>query len=62
MAWGLFIQIEVIILTIGLVASFVISVKQNVKDNSFFKRIAAIGEVLGKWGKDMIDNQKKEEK
>lgn len=42
MNWGLFCQIEVILLTIGLVVSFVIAIQQNAKDNSFAKRVLAL--------------------
>ena len=38
MSWVLFCQIEVILLTVGLVVSFIFSSRQSVKDNSFFKR------------------------
>ncbi len=46
MNWMLFCQIEVILLTIGLVISFVISMHQAAKDNSFFKRIGSVSKLM----------------
>lgn len=46
MSWALFCQIEVILLTIGIVISFVVSMHQTTKDNSFFKRFGAISKVI----------------
>lgn len=46
MSWALFCQIEVIVLTLGLVIAFVLSSRQNMKDNSFFKRVAAVGKAF----------------
>lgn len=53
MSWALFCQIEVILLTVGLVSAFVISFKQNTKDNSFFKRMAAVGKVIESVSKNL---------
>lgn len=53
MDWMLFCQIEVIILTFGLVAAFVISFHQTAKDNSWFKRTAALGEAFKTFGKEI---------
>ncbi len=55
MDWALFCQIEVILLTIGLVGSFLIYSRQNAKDNSFFKRVAAVGKALQEYGKGLAD-------
>ncbi len=46
MSWLLFLQIEIILLTLGLVVSFVVSMHQNAKDNSFVKKISASVELL----------------
>ena len=59
MNWGLFCQIEVILLTIGLVTSFVITVRQNAKDNSFAKRVLALGQALAEYGKEITEKQSK---
>lgn len=45
MDWALFCQIEVMMLTAGLVISFIISTRQTTKDNSFFKRLKAVVEI-----------------
>ena len=50
MTWALFFQIEVILLTIGLVIAFVITLHQSKKDDSFFKRVASIWAALTAWG------------
>ena len=55
MSWALFCQIEVIILTCGLVASFVISARQNSKDNSFFKRVGGIAKALEELSKKLTE-------
>ncbi len=57
MSWVLFCQIEVILLTIGLVSAFVISCRQNVKDNSFYKRIGALGKALESFTKNLPDKK-----
>ena len=67
MSWALFCQIEVILLTLGLVISFIIAARQHAKDDSFFKRIGAIGKSLESWGKGLTSEiteklSKKEEK
>jgi len=59
MNWGLFCQIEVILLTIGLVTSFVITVRQNAKDNSFAKRAFALGKAFEEYGKGIAEKQSK---
>ena len=46
MSWALFFQIEVIILTAGLVMMFILSVYQGLKDNSFFKRTSGIAKAM----------------
>lgn len=46
MDWALFCQIEVMLLTLGLVISFTITWFYGAKDNSFFKRMTAIGKVI----------------
>ena len=64
MSWGLFCQIEVILLTLGLVIAFIIHSNQSAKDNSFFKRINALGKTLSVVAKvipDKININKKEE-
>ena len=55
MNWALFCQIEVILPTLGLVISFVINARQHAKDESFFKRIGAIGKSLETWSKSMTN-------
>lgn len=57
MNWGLFCQIEVILLTIGLVASFIITMRQNAKDNSFAKRVFALGKALEEYGKGVAETR-----
>lgn len=57
MSWALFCQIEVILLTVGLVLAFVISCRQNAKDNSFFKRVSAAGKALQEYGKGLADQK-----
>lgn len=57
MSWALFCQIEIILLTIGIVASFVISMRQTAKDNSFFKRMAAAGKALQEYGKSLTEKK-----
>ena len=59
MGWGLFCQIEVILLTIGLVLSFVVTVRQNAKDNSFAKRAFALGKAFEEYGKGITERQSK---
>ena len=60
MQWGLFCQIELIIMTIGLVASFIIYSYQNTKDSSFVKRVSLMANAIA----DALNsiNSKKEEK
>lgn len=55
MNWGLFCQIEVILLTIGLIVSFVITMQQNAKDNSFAKRVFALGKAFEEYGKGIAE-------
>ena len=65
MDWILFLQIEVILLTIGLVASFIVSMQQNAKDNSFIKRSAVLSEVLksiGEAARQAADQKNNEQK
>ena len=62
MDWALFCQIEVILLTIGLVIAFIISMLYNMKDNSFFKRVRALGVALSEFGKAALDKQHKDPK
>ena len=57
MSWLLFCQIEVILLTVGLVCSFVSSVYWTQKDNSFAKRSAALGEAFKAFSKDITDKR-----
>lgn len=57
MNWGLFCQIEVILLTIGLVASFIITMRQNAKDNSFAKRVFALGKAIEEYGKGVAETR-----
>ena len=60
MNWVLFCQIEVIILTIGLVMIFVGGSIQNAKDNSFFARIASLGKALSEYSKERDANKNNE--
>lgn len=55
MSWLLFCQIEVILLTVGLVCSFVVSMNYTQKDNSFAKRSAALGEAFKALAKDISE-------
>lgn len=55
MNWLLFCQIEVILLTVGLVCGFTVSMYFTQKDNSFAKRSAALGEALKAFSKDIAD-------
>lgn len=57
MDWGLFCQIEVILLTIGLIISFIITMRQNAKDNSFAKRVFALGKAFEEYGKGIAETQ-----
>lgn len=57
--WGLFCQIEVILLTIGLIVSFVITMQQNAKDNSFAKRVFALGKAFEEYGKGIAETHSK---
>lgn len=57
MNWGLFCQIEVILLTIGLVVSFIITMRQNAKDNSFAKRVFALGKAIEEYGKGVAETR-----
>lgn len=61
MSWVLFCQIEVILLTVGLVASFVISMRQTAKDNSFFKRLRAILDGLTSGINTIVERMPKKE-
>ena len=58
MTWALFFQIEVILLSVGLVIAFVITLHQSKKDDSFFKRVAALGAVFTTWGESIAKKQK----
>lgn len=53
MNWVLFLQIEVVLLTIGLVCSFVVSMYFTQKDNSWAKRTMALGGALKEFSKDI---------
>ena len=61
MEWALFFQIEVIMLTAGLIILFVISTNQALKDNSFFKRIQALAQAISDYQKNS-NEQKANEK
>lgn len=54
----LFFQIEIMLITIALLASFVIVTRQNAKDNSWSRRAAALGEVLNKIAKGIKEEEK----
>ena len=45
-SWLLFCQIEVILLTVGLVGAFTVTMYFTQKDNSWAKRTAALGEAF----------------
>lgn len=53
MNWVLFLQIEVVLLTIGLVCSFVVSMYFTQKDNSWAKRTMALGEAFKALSKEI---------
>ena len=57
MSWVLFCQIEVILLTVGLVCSFVVSVNYTQKDSSFAKRSNALSEAFKAFSKDIADKR-----
>lgn len=59
MNWGLFCQIEVILLTIGLIVSFIIAMRQNAKDNSFAKRVFALVKAFEEYGKGIAETHSK---
>ena len=61
MSWVLFCQIEVILLTLCLIVSFVISMQQTAKDNSFFKRLGAVSKALADGLTTMMKNLPKRE-
>lgn len=62
MSWDLFCQIEIIILTIGLVAVFIISKNCAYKDESFFRKVSAFGKVLGDYGNKISEMKTKSQK
>lgn len=66
MDWALFCQIEVIILTVGLVVAYLISMNQTTKDNSFCKRLGlfckGIGAAIEDFNKTIQNVQKMEKK
>jgi len=53
MSWMLFCQIEVILLTVGLVCAFTVSMYFTQKDNSWAKRTAALGEAFKAFSKEI---------
>ena len=53
MSWVLFFQIEVIIMTCGLVAVFVCAINQSAKDHSFNSRVQAMGKILESAGNEI---------
>lgn len=59
MSWVLFCQIEVILLTVGLVTSFVVNFHHTAKDNSWFKRISALGKAFEAYGKSVSNENAK---
>lgn len=64
MSWILFLQIEVILMTLGLVVSFILSMYQNGKDNSFAKKATAFGGIFNQMADSItknITNVKKED-
>lgn len=60
MSLVLFLQIEVILLTLGLVLTFVNSMNQMAKDNSWMKKSRAIGEALNRIAKEIVEKKKEE--
>ena len=59
MSWALFCQIEVILLTVGLVVSFVLHSYRRAKDDSFNGRIVALGKALEELSKTIANEGKK---
>lgn len=57
MSWLLFCQIEVILLTVGIVFGFAITMYFTQKDNSWAKRTAALGEAFKALAKDIPEKQ-----
>lgn len=57
MNWILFLQIEVVLLTVGLVCSFVVSMYFTQKDNSWAKRATAFGEAFKTLSKEISANR-----
>ena len=57
MDWMLFIQVLILMMFAGLVSSFVISVYYTQKDNSWSKRIGALGEAFKTFSKEIAENQ-----
>ena len=60
MNWLLFIQIEIMMLTVGLVVAFVAAFVRSAKDVSWRKRVGLISEVLANVGKDMAEQKANE--
>ena len=62
MSWVLFCQIEVILLTIGLVAAFVITAWQRVKDRSFYDRTSTLCKAAAEAVESLTKKMPKKEK
>lgn len=62
MSWGLFVQILVLMLIGGFIIAFNMRISQEIKDRSFFSRIAAIGEAMKHYSEDMTARQADERK
>jgi len=60
MNWLLFIQIEIMMLTVGLVVAFVAAFVRNGKDISWSRRAGLIGDALAKAGKEMAEQKANE--
>lgn len=59
MTWGLFFQIEVIVLTIGLVGAFLIGMNYSVKESNFNKKMDILGDLLNTIANNLKDQQEK---
>lgn len=57
MNWVLFLQIEVVLLTVGLVCAFVVSMYFTQKDNSWAKRAAAFSEACKTFSKEISSSR-----
>lgn len=57
MDWVLFFQIEVMMLTVGLVIVFILQIRQNGKDESWFRKVNAVGDALKEYGKSQTENR-----